>query len=59
MRKLAARQASRAGAHGWRHESGNHRPYHPQRSGEIAKVIDAFVSAYQTADLDERVARGE
>ena len=34
-------------------------PSNPQRSAEIAKVIDAFVSAYQTAELDEREARVE
>jgi iron uptake system EfeUOB component EfeO/EfeM len=26
---------------------------------EIAKVIDAYVKAYQTAELDQRVARVE
>ena len=39
-----------------RHESGGHRPSHPQRS-EIAKAIDAYVKAHQTAELDERVAQ--
>jgi hypothetical protein len=39
-----------------RHESGGHRPSHPPRS-EIAKMIDAYVKAYQTAELDERVAQ--
>jgi hypothetical protein len=29
----------------------------PSEAAEIAKVIDAYVKAYQTAELDERVAR--
>ena len=31
----------------------------PSEAAEIAKVIDAYVKAYQTAELDERVARVE
>jgi hypothetical protein len=31
----------------------------PSEAIEIAKVIDAYVKAYQTAELDERVARVE
>jgi hypothetical protein len=31
----------------------------PGEATEIAKVIDAYVRAYQTAELDERVARME
>ena len=30
----------------------------PSEATEIAKVIDAYVNAYQTAELDERVACG-
>jgi hypothetical protein len=28
----------------------------PSEAAEVAKVIDAYVRAYQTAELDERVA---
>jgi hypothetical protein len=31
----------------------------PNDAAEIAKVIDAYVKAYQTAELDERVAHIE
>jgi hypothetical protein len=31
----------------------------PSEAAEIAKVIDAYVKAYQTAELDERVAHME
>jgi hypothetical protein len=31
----------------------------PSEATEIAEVIDAYVRAYQTAELDERVARIE
>ena len=31
----------------------------PSEAAEIAKVLDAHVKAYQTAELDERVARAE
>jgi hypothetical protein len=31
----------------------------PNEAAEIAKVIDAYVKAYQTAELDDRVARVE
>ncbi len=31
----------------------------PSEASEIAKLIDAYVKAYQTAELDERVARME
>jgi hypothetical protein len=31
----------------------------PSEAAEIGKVIDAYVRAYQTAELDERVARVE
>jgi hypothetical protein len=31
----------------------------PSEAAEIAKVIDAHVKAYQTAELDDRVARIE
>jgi hypothetical protein len=31
----------------------------PSEATEIAKVIDAYVKAYQTAELDQRVARVE
>jgi hypothetical protein len=31
----------------------------PGEASEIAKLIDAYVRAYQTAELDERVARTE
>jgi hypothetical protein len=31
----------------------------PNEAAEIGKVIDAYVKAYQTAELDERVARVE
>ena len=31
----------------------------PSEASEIAKLIDSYVKAYQTAELDERVARVE
>jgi hypothetical protein len=31
----------------------------PGEAADIAKVVDAYVNAYQTAELDERVARVE
>jgi hypothetical protein len=31
----------------------------PSEASEIAKLIDSYVTAYQTAKLDERVARVE
>ena len=31
----------------------------PSEAAEIAKVIDVYVKAYQTAELDDRVARVE
>jgi hypothetical protein len=31
----------------------------PSEASEIAKLIDSYVKAYQTAELDERVARIE
>ena len=31
----------------------------PSQAAEIGKVIDAYVKAYQTAEVDERVARVE
>jgi len=40
-------------------QQGKEAPTAESEAAEIAKVIDAYVKAYQTAELDERVARVE